>query len=170
MSNENKFLGDSTFGERLRFLREKAGLNQTALSRKLGYKRSNSVSNLETGKSPPDLQILQKIASCFNANLHWLITGKPSPDGESWRSSYAELFSIYSSDGGWWIDRLRGEIADRTKDMNELREKESRGETIDRFKLEMLTELIRERQSKLDQIKDHLKQAIDRLGGVRIEY
>ena len=65
---------------------------------------------------------------------------------------------------------MRGEIADRTKDMNELREKESRGETIDRFKLEMLTELIRERQSKLDQIKDHLKQAIDRLGGVRIEY
>jgi len=170
MLDKQFFLGDSAFGERLRYLREKAGLSQIALAQKLGYKRSSSVSNLETGKSPPDIQILQKIASCFNANLHWLITGKMSPDGEAWRESYGDLFRMYSADGGWWIDRLRGEIADRTKELNELRQKECNGDTVNHFTVEMLTELIRDRQSKLDQVKEHLQRAIDRLGGVRIEY
>jgi transcriptional regulator with XRE-family HTH domain len=170
MVKEKFFLENTAFGERLRFLREKAGLSQTALAEKLGYKRSNSVSNLETGKSPPDLKTLQKIASFFNTNLHWLITGKPSPDGEAWRSSYAELFSTYSSDGGWWIDRLRGEIANSKKELMELTQEEGNGDTPKHFRKEMLTEAIRDKQNKLDQIKDHLKRAIDRLGGVHIEY
>jgi transcriptional regulator with XRE-family HTH domain len=170
MPAKQKFLGDIAFGERLHFLREKAGLSQAVLAQKLGYKRSSSISNLETGKSPPDLQIFQKITSCFNANLHWLITGKPSPDGESWRESYADLFRMYSADGGLWIDRLRGEIADKTKELNGLQEKESRGDTINHHQVEMLNEIIRDRQNKLSQVKDHLQKAIERLGGVRIEY
>jgi transcriptional regulator with XRE-family HTH domain len=170
MPAKQNILGDVAFGERLRFLREKAGLSQDALAQKLGYKRSSSVSNLETGKSPPDIQILQNIASCFNANLHWLITGKPSPDGESWRESYADLFRMYSADGGLWIDHLRAEIADRTKELNDLHEKESRGKTINHLHAEMLNEIIRDRQGKLSQVKDHLQRAVHRLGGGRIEY
>jgi len=173
MPEKQIFLGDSAFGERLRYLREKAGLSQTDLAKKLGYKRSSSISNLETGKSPPDLQILQKIASCFNTNLHWLITGKPSPDGEAWRESYGELFRMYSSDGGRWIDRLRGRIADLKKNILGLSEREGRGDKIsadERHCLEKWNEEIRDKQNELDQIMEHLKQAIDRLGGVHIEY
>lgn len=170
MSKEQIFSGDTGFGERLRFLREKAGLGQVDLAKKLGFKRSSSVSNLETGKSPPDLKTLQRIVSCFNTNLHWLITGKVSPDGEAWRLNYAELFTSYSSDGGQWIDRLRGEIADLKKAVMELSEKEGRGEKIDSLALSNKNELISIRQNQLDKIKEHLKQATDRLGGVHIEY
>ncbi len=173
MNYKNNSLETAGFGERLRFLRERAGLGQTALARKLGYKRSNSVSNLEADKSPPSLQILQKIAELFNTNLHWLITGKPSPDGESWRESYGELFRMYSSDGGLWIDRLGGRVADLKKMILDLRERESGGDKLnaeDYGKLEIWSEEIRIKQNELDRIKDHLKQAIDWLGGIRIEY
>jgi transcriptional regulator with XRE-family HTH domain len=169
MIDEKKILEASIFGERLRYLREKAGFNQTALAKELGYKRSNSISNLETGKSPPDLQILQKIASFFNVNLHWLITGNPSPDGEAWRTDYAELLRIYHSDIGPWMELLETEIRTRTRHVTELYEKKSRGETINPFDLEMDNEQIRLKQQLLDKIKAHLKQSFDRYGGVRLE-
>jgi len=173
MPKKQIFSGDTGFGERLRFLREKAGLGQVDLAQKLGFKRSSSVSNLETGKSPPDLKTLQKIASFFNTNLHWLITGKPSPDGEAWRESYGELFRMYSADGGQWIDRLKGRIADLNKMIMDLDAKKAKGDTItadEHFHLESWNVEKRDKQNELDRIKDHLKQAIDRLGGVRIEY
>jgi len=169
MIDEKKFLEASIFGERLRYLREKAGFNQTALAKELGYKRSNSISNLETGKSPPDLQILQKIASFFNVNLHWLVTGNPSPDGEAWRTAYAELLQIYHADVAGWIERLEVEIRNLTHETIELREKESRGETINPFALEMIDEQLRSKQQLLDKIKANLKQAFDRYGGIHLE-
>ena len=168
MPNKQIFLGDTGFGERLRFLREKAGLSQTDLAQKLGFKRSSSVSNLETGKSPPDLKTLQKIVSCFNVNLHWLITGKPSPDGEAWRENYSELLRMYHSDVGWWIDRLKTELADWKKKALEISEKESRAEKANPFALERINEKIGHRQRLLDKIEEHLKQAFDRLGVIRL--
>ena len=168
--NENNFTPCETFGQRLRKLRIAKGLSQAQFASLVGYKRSGSISNIENDKTPPDIATLLKITECLSANLHWLITGKPSPDGESWRESHAELFRSYSADGGWWIDRLRGEIADLNKEVFDLREKESRGETINHFALELKNEAIREKQNKLNQIKDHLQRAVDRLGGGRIEY
>ncbi|MGD0077210.1 MAG: helix-turn-helix transcriptional regulator [Sedimentisphaerales bacterium] len=160
----------SAFGERFRFLREKLGLNQAELAAKLGYITYQVIGRFERGERLPNIEALMQFVNLGNFNLHWLITGKPSPDGESWRENYGEVFRMYSSDGSQWIDRLRGEIADLKKAVTELGEKESRGEKINSFALSNNNELIRIRQSQLDQIKDHLKQAIDRLGGVRIEY
>ncbi len=168
--NRENSTKDENFGERLHKLRTAKGLSQSELAALIGYKRSGSISNIEKNKTSPDTKTLSRIAECLNANLHWLIIGKLSPDGESWRESYAELFRMYSSEGGWWIDRLRGEIANLNKEIFDLREKESRGETINHITLELKNEAIREKQSKLNQIKDHLQRAIDRLGGVRIEY
>jgi len=160
----------AAFGERLRFVREKLGLSQKEFAMKLGFASYKAISRFERGERLPNAEALISLAALGPFNLHWLITGKPSPDGESWREGYGELFRMYSSDGGLWIDRLRGEIADLTKEVNDLEEKKSRGETINHLDLELKKEGRREKQSKLDQIKDHLQRAIDRLGGIRIEY
>lgn len=158
------------FGKRFEFLRKKLNLNQSELAAKLGYATYQAIGRFERGERLPNIKALAQFANLGNFNLHWLITGKPSPDGESWRESYGELFRMYSSDGSLWIDRLRGEIADLTKEINDLEEKESRGEIINPLDLEFKKERNREKQNKLDKIKDHLKQATDRLGGIRIEY
>jgi transcriptional regulator with XRE-family HTH domain len=169
MPDKQIFSGDPAFGERLRYLREKAGLSQTAFAEKLGYKRSSSISNIETGKTPPDIRILQKIATSFDTNLHWLITGKSSPDGDAWKTSYSELLRMYHSDVGPFIERLEAEIKDLTKKATEIQERESRGETVNPFELEMISEKLRPRQSSLDKIKVNLKQAFERCGGIRLE-
>jgi transcriptional regulator with XRE-family HTH domain len=169
MVKENFFLENTAFGERLRFLREKAGLSQTALAEKLGYKRSNSVSNLEKGKSPPDLKTLQKIASFFNTNLHWLITGKMSPDGESWRSSYSELLRMYHTDTGLYLDQLNREINDYKVKLIPLTNEQGNGGRDKRGEIERYEEEIAARQGKIDKIEKHTKQAFDRIGGNRPE-
>ena len=169
-SSEKSKKFSTGFGERFRFLREKLGLNQSELATKLGYATYQAIGRFERGERLPSIEALLQFVNLGNFNLHWLITGKVSPDGESWRESYGELFRMYSADGGLWIDRLRGEIADLKKTVTELSEKESRGEKIDSFALSNKNELISIRQSQLDQIKDHLQRAVDRLGGGRIEY
>lgn len=63
------------FPENLRKLRKEKGLSQGELAKILGYKGSNSISNLESGKSTPDLDTLCNIADYFKIDLHWLITG-----------------------------------------------------------------------------------------------
>jgi len=67
-------------GERLKYLREKHGLNQSDFARLLGYKQNSTLSAIESGRSMPTVQVLEKIAESLKADLHWLITGQKSPD------------------------------------------------------------------------------------------
>lgn len=67
--------GDSSFGARLRKLRKNKGLSQTDFAKKIGYRRSGSISNIENNKTPPDIHVLIKIAKILDIDLHWLITG-----------------------------------------------------------------------------------------------
>jgi transcriptional regulator with XRE-family HTH domain len=168
-SNE-KISVDSNFGKRLRFLREKALLSQAELAKQLGYKKNTSISNLENGKSPPDINILLKLGKLFDANLHWLITGQSSPKDEVWRANYADLLQKYQADVVVWIQRLEAEIADLKQKEMQLTEAESRGETINPYSLEIIQEQLQSKQQLLDRIKDHLRQAFDRLGGIHIEF
>ncbi len=77
--NKKNITPNDTFGQRLRNLRIAKGLSQTRFATLIGYKRSGSISNIENDKTPPDTETLVKIAECLNADLHWLIYGKPSP-------------------------------------------------------------------------------------------
>jgi len=77
--NKNILTGDKDFGDRLRTLRKEKGLSQTALAQKLGYKKGASISNIEKGKTPINTQVLAKIAHLLGIDLHFLITGNPSP-------------------------------------------------------------------------------------------
>ncbi len=64
------------FGKRLRKAREDKNLTQSDLAKKLGYKQNSPLSAIESGKTSPSLETLQKIADTINIDLHWLITGR----------------------------------------------------------------------------------------------
>lgn len=78
----------TNFGKRLKKLRKNKGLSQADFAKKLNYKQNTSVSNIEKGKTSPDIETLHKIAETLNADLHWLITGQDSPRSDE----LADLF------------------------------------------------------------------------------
>ena len=51
--------------ERIRFFREKAGLEQKLLAKKIGV-TSNAVSNWENGRGRPDINLLPDICKSFS--------------------------------------------------------------------------------------------------------
>lgn len=71
------------FHTRLAILREKTGLSQAELSKRLGIART-TYSGYENGSREPDLTMLDKLAGFFDVSVHWLVTGteKPLNEGE----------------------------------------------------------------------------------------
>jgi transcriptional regulator with XRE-family HTH domain len=67
------------FSERLRYRREELGLSRLDFAKKLGLTNPSQISRYESGKSIPGGQILIKIAEILGIDLHWLLTGQPSP-------------------------------------------------------------------------------------------
>lgn len=60
------------FGERLRQLREKRGLNQIQLSEKIGIENSH-LSRLESGKREPGLYMLELLAKGLGVTISELM-------------------------------------------------------------------------------------------------
>ena len=73
--------------ERIRLVREKAGLSQTAFGQRLGLSR-DVINNLERGRVDIKEHIVKLICSEYNVQETWLRTG----EGEMY--SQAELFSL----------------------------------------------------------------------------
>jgi transcriptional regulator with XRE-family HTH domain len=65
---------DTTFGDRLKRLREHLRFSQQEMADKLGISQI-SLSNYERGKRFPDVRIIQALLELFNVNLVWLFTG-----------------------------------------------------------------------------------------------
>lgn len=63
----------SFFAENLKFLREKVGMEQIDLAKKLGKKSSSSISEWESGKYTPKSGTLADIAEIFNVSLSELM-------------------------------------------------------------------------------------------------
>lgn len=59
-------------GDRIRYLRRKANLNQTELAKKLGVSTS-TVGFWETNKREPDLDLLVKLSEMFNVSADYLL-------------------------------------------------------------------------------------------------
>lgn len=57
------------FSENLKFLRERFGMEQIDLAKKLGRKSSSSISEWEKGKYTPKMATLKQIAEIFNVNI-----------------------------------------------------------------------------------------------------
>jgi transcriptional regulator with XRE-family HTH domain len=56
------FIGDMTFGQKLRRLRIEKGLTQQQLAERLGYKTNSYISDVESGHFIPSRDKLKKIA------------------------------------------------------------------------------------------------------------
>ena len=61
------------FGEKLRQLREDAGLTQVVLAERLGYKNYGSISLLETGTKKPTAELVLRIARMFGVTTDALL-------------------------------------------------------------------------------------------------
>ena len=62
----------STFGDRLKTLRNKKGLSQMEFSKQIGISKS-SVNMYERGEREPNFEILETIADYFNVDLDYLL-------------------------------------------------------------------------------------------------
>lgn len=61
------------FGEKLRFLREQRSLTQQETAQLLGLARHGYVSNLETGKKEPSLELVARVATTFCVSMDYLL-------------------------------------------------------------------------------------------------
>ncbi len=81
--------------ERIRFFRERAGMEQKALAKRIGV-TSNAVSNWENGRGRPDVNLLPDISAALGITLYDLYDiGDPSarctPGEEQFLSRYRQL-------------------------------------------------------------------------------
>jgi transcriptional regulator with XRE-family HTH domain len=60
------------FGEKLRILRERRGMTQRDLAYALGYVTSGYISEVETNKKKPSLDLVLKVAQVFQVTTDQL--------------------------------------------------------------------------------------------------
>ena len=62
-----------TFGEKLRFLRQRAGLTQRQLAARLGYTDHSHIALIEQNKRNPTVELVLKVADMFHVTADQLI-------------------------------------------------------------------------------------------------
>jgi transcriptional regulator with XRE-family HTH domain len=62
-----------TFGEKLRFLRQKAGLTQRQLAKLLGYTDHSHITLIEQNKRNPTVELVLKVSDMFDVTADQLI-------------------------------------------------------------------------------------------------
>lgn len=86
-----------SIGTNIKQFRTQKGLSQDVLAEKLFVTRQ-TISNYETGKSYPDIDTLQKIATELDVELTWLLYGKPvSPRKKAGFKSTVIAASIFAA-------------------------------------------------------------------------
>lgn len=91
---------EKSVGERIKELRQKAGLTQAELAEKVGF-QPQTVSNWENGSREPDIAALAKLASLFGVSLDFLLLGKveePSISLDDMDDEKRALFLIKKDD------------------------------------------------------------------------
>ena len=69
---DNKGKNDNTLGKRIRMLRNACGLTQDELASDLFVSRTG-ISNYETNKRTPDVEMLKKLCERFNVSMNYLL-------------------------------------------------------------------------------------------------
>ena len=92
----------ATFGDRLTFAREAAGLSQDELARRLGVEPER-VTRWEADTDEPRANRLQMIAGMLGVSLAWLLTGTGEPPSADGPGEVSEILSE--------IRQVRGEMA-----------------------------------------------------------
>lgn len=84
-------------GKNIKSLREEKKLSQDQLAEKLFVTRQ-TVSNYETGRSRPDVEMLTRIADVLDVDANTVIYGvEPSPEQRLERKKIIHSFSYYVS-------------------------------------------------------------------------
>lgn len=95
----------STFTERLRNLRNRKGLSQDELGKKIGKSRE-AVAKYEIGKTEPDLNSLSKLAKHFGVSVDYIIGTNDSDDIIIINNPEMKQYEVYLNDNSF-IDYLR---------------------------------------------------------------
>lgn len=85
---DNKFF---EFGNRIKALRERQGIKQGQFADEIGISRQ-SMSNYESGKHSPDVEVIAKIADYFNCSVDYLFGRSEHPNSQE-QSYYNQDFS-----------------------------------------------------------------------------
>lgn len=82
---------NKVIGKNIKQLRTERGLSQEELASILFVTRQ-TVSNYETGRSYPDIDMLDKISTALDAELSWLLYGKPVPKDKTVKRTTTFIF------------------------------------------------------------------------------
>lgn len=92
MNNTNRSGQDAELGQRLRFIRDRAGLSQRALAKKTGVPNS-TISLIESGKMNPSVGALRRILDGIPIGLSEFFAFQPEPEKTSFYAA-GELTEI----------------------------------------------------------------------------
>ncbi len=70
--------GQSTPGDRIKFIRNELGLNQSEFGKHIGLK-AGMISALEKNRNNPSFQISRRLVKEYNVNLYYLFLGEGRP-------------------------------------------------------------------------------------------
>lgn len=112
------------FGSRLKALREQSNIKQGQFADKIGIVRQ-SMSNYESGKHCPDVEVLKKMAKCLGCSVDYLL-GLTEHKNYETNIEFDESLSILSKAlcsipeafRNRWLDVLAGTAQWLSKDLN----------------------------------------------------
>ena len=112
------------FGSRLKALREQSNIKQGQFADKIGIVRQ-SMSNYESGKHCPDVEVLKRMAKCLGCSVDYLFGIKNNKNYET-NIEFDESLSILSKAlcsipeafRNRWLDVLAGTAQWLSKDLN----------------------------------------------------
>jgi len=154
---------NTTFGQRLRNLRKDLKLSQAELAKILGFSANTRISRLEKGNKLPTTEKLIKLSEITGADLHWLLTGKPSPTVTATIDLCVEALKRFAPYIG---SRLQGHLEERIcyqGKKEELLAQQSQG-------IIGLTEKIKDTEEKLAIIEQSIKETIADLDWIQDPY
>jgi transcriptional regulator with XRE-family HTH domain len=166
MGKKKKILPSSnSFGDRFRELRKNLGFSQREYAKKLGYKTSASISNIESGKCPVDSRVLLILSELGEVDYNWLLTGKRLPDKDLEKSYHKLLMRMAEYVARGLAENLQLRET-RVLELAEQLTKRENGEEVDEDFIEQLESEIAMIQRQITEFgKDHpwLQEAIQRV-------
>ena len=90
--------------ERLRIMRENAGLTQEDIARRIG-KSAAVISHYETGERTPSLHVFRKLAQLLDVSMDMLFAGDPLPLGHACPYCGSDVTDVERGPDGDWYSR-----------------------------------------------------------------
>ncbi|MGG1154412.1 helix-turn-helix transcriptional regulator [Brevibacillus formosus] len=83
-----------TLGKRVKFVRKQHNMTQVNFAKSLGISQAN-LSEIESGKSIPSIEILVSLVTQYKVDMHWLILSEEILYTKEIQKDEVELISTY---------------------------------------------------------------------------